>query len=559
MGAFYAWFADRPAAYDGIAVAATFVFLGLAVRGAPVRARFFVPAVVGTFVAWRWAAIVFAYSLNPDEAQMIANAIKATVDIVPWRGIDGATMGPLDSDVLALPWLIGMRIGYLSTRVIEAALELGTIIAVYCAGRWTYGERTARLALIPLVLLCATVTSTDFQHYTSEVLPLFLAMCALAACAYLMRGGRPPRGRTVAIAVAGSALGCVPFAKLQGIPLMVPLLAYLAFAIVRSAGRRRREAITAAAAVLAPAVIVVGAVLVTGNWYDAVVSYILWPSSYVEAAAGRTFDLVRLAQTVPSFAVFASLAVVAAALALGAAVAARVRPTVPELAATASAVLLVAVGAVCVVVPHREFPHYLHFLVFPLAWLVTNAVGLARRALRARRRGDRIERVAGAAFAAVFAAAMIAVALVQPTILVPALRYDTPPPSAVASAISRYAPPGDTLLVWGWMAQYFIDTDTVVTGRDANSAREHDVGPYRDYFRARYLRDLEASPPHVFVDAVAPGSFGYTDRTTEGFETFPELARFIGAHYVLRADVGGVRVFVRARSDSVSRARAAPP
>ena len=66
---------------------------------------------------------------------------------------------------------------------------------------------------------------------------------------------------------------------------------------------------------------------------------------------------------------------------------------------------------------------------------------------------------------------------------------------------------------------------------------------YREYFRNRFLSDLRANPPSVFVDAVAPGAFLYNDRATQGIESFPLLEAFVREHYTQREEVAGVRIF----------------
>jgi hypothetical protein len=67
---------------------------------------------------------------------------------------------------------------------------------------------------------------------------------------------------------------------------------------------------------------------------------------------------------------------------------------------------------------------------------------------------------------------------------------------------------------------------------------------YREYFRNRFLSDLRANPPPVFVDGVAPGGFLFTDRATQGMESFPLLEAFVREHYTQREEVAGVRIFV---------------
>jgi hypothetical protein len=82
--------------------------------------------------------------------------------------------------------------------------------------------------------------------------------------------------------------------------------------------------------------------------------------------------------------------------------------------------------------------------------------------------------------------------------------------------------------------------------RDADTGPQISSSPDQTYFRERFMSDLRAHVPVVFVDAVAPepGGYQYTNRETQGHETFPELGEFVRDYYTLKEDVGGVRLFV---------------
>jgi hypothetical protein len=111
-------------------------------------------------------------------------------------------------------------------------------------------------------------------------------------------------------------------------------------------------------------------------------------------------------------------------------------------------------------------------------------------------------------------------------------------------AIARYAKPGDRIVVWAWRPELYVKTRTIMGTRDPSILLLMQPSRYREYFRERFLSDVLAHPPRVFVDGVAPNAFTYKDRATEGFETFPALAAFVHEHYTQREEVTGVRIFV---------------
>ena len=54
-------------------------------------------------LALRWAGISYGNELNPDESQMLAQAMRFVSHPVPWRDVDGTTSGPLNSLLLTVP------------------------------------------------------------------------------------------------------------------------------------------------------------------------------------------------------------------------------------------------------------------------------------------------------------------------------------------------------------------------------------------------------------------------------------------------------------------------
>jgi hypothetical protein len=65
------------------------------------------------------------------------------------------------------------------------------------------------------------------------------------------------------------------------------------------------------------------------------------------------------------------------------------------------------------------------------------------------------------------------------------------------------------------------------------------------YYHARFVHDLNQNPPELFVDAVGPTSWLFRDRTSFGFEQFPEIARFIADRYIHLLDAYGQRYYLR--------------
>jgi len=176
----------------------------------------------------RSAAIKYSAELNPDESQMLVQAIRLKIDWVPWRGMDGTTGGPLNSAFLALLHLFGMPLEYQNIHFLAAVLMALNPIMIYLALRhWNEGPYTrfyGALGALALSLYTAKLQSADFIHFTSELLPAFV--CGLAVCITLScLSGRVRQG--IGLATAGLLLGSLPWIKMQATPVAVAIGAWI--------------------------------------------------------------------------------------------------------------------------------------------------------------------------------------------------------------------------------------------------------------------------------------------------------------------------------------------
>lgn len=563
MKSLFTWIVATPFLYYFFSLTFLAIFSLLAIRcrgdSAPRnwKSEWLFLAVAGLMILiWRCPALLWPQAINTDEGQWAACALKASVDLAPWRGFDGTTSGPLNSDILAIPALFGASITFFSTRLIGSGLLIGSIFGLYFMSKWTHGACIARLSVVPGVTFLALTGDWDFLHYSSEYLPVFLTTTGIAAAVYLGTAGRKQSLRLMACAIAGLCLGSAAFAKLQSLPIALAAVAFMALTLfsardISPRQRRREAAMTLAALSIAPGWIGLS-LWVTGLWNDAVISYL--KSAVVHVSSGKTVGFNFFMGTTlmyPSFVLSSFLVILAGAIVL------RGRwnfnRSTTRLAAGAFAFLLVSLFVI--VAPRHPYPHYLLFSIVPLSYCTATVASLTRAADLWRGRDLAVR----TAIVAVFVIPALSLTMASPSAFLgitrtlmtassPELGFSTLAPlrsnAAQVFAIKHHAPPGSRISIWGWMPQFYVLSQTIMATRDAHTKPQLTPGPYREYFRERYLSDLRASHPLVFVDAVAPASFGYNDRAADGMETFPALASFIHEYYELKAEMEGVRVFV---------------
>ena len=500
--------------------------------------------------------------LNVDEAFFVAAARKLAFDPVFYRSVDAGTSGPLNIYLLTVPAWFGAPITYVSARLTGAVLMFGFIVSLYicCAG--FLGKRAARLAVLPLLGVVVLSTHYDFLHYSSERFPVFLTGLALALLSRQYFGSdRHLTWRMFALGVVTAAM-CL--SKLQAAPiaLTVALAAVLHAWLVGRAGLRGTFWLVLGAAAVPVAL---GAHFLHHGVFDEFwESYIARSLAYSDrtgsSLAAKMLAASRMFLAQGEFR-WSHLGLVLFGLVIllrwqrrGRSVSARsARPGEPIAAGNgrprpgvfagasvplAFVLVLLATSMYAVARPGNPYEHYLLLLLAP--WTLCLAVGI----LWARRTG--IRHVSTRLF--------VLLALALPAILrvaIPELgsyeyyaQFDTRS-SPLVELARQYASEGEFLVVWGWRSELYVKTNMLQGTRFGDSILQLEPTRQAAFFRAQYLRDFEAADPPLFLDAVGPGNFTYEDRSRDGHETFPELARIVRARYSLVADVESVRIYVR--------------
>ena len=200
---------------------------------------------------------------------------------------------------------------------------------------------------------------------------------------------------------------------------------------------------------------------------------------------------------------------------------------------------------VSIAVPGYWSQHYLQLAILPCSAAAGFLLGRTLAAAPKTR---------GAAFRpALGAAALYAFVTIAPLVVERALTSDPASwnvshpfsfrrPDVVAALLS-VTRPGDSMSVWGFMPDYYVVTGAGDATENAHTPFQILDGPYRGYFRDRYLGELRKAPPNVFVDAVGPDSFMFQDSQREGIASFSALASFVASNYCLARRVRGTAIY----------------
>jgi hypothetical protein len=501
-------------------------------RFSPLKIKYVPHAFLGLnllfFLVCRLSIFQYDLILNPDEALMAANAMKARYGWLNWNIVDPLTAGPLASSILAWPRIFGGDITLFSTRLTGAILGWSFLSLLFLTALRLASVAASIVAIFPFFLFLGSSTYFDFVHYTSEHLSLFLLATAIYALAASFR----INSMTWLLASA-FALGLVPFAKLQAAPLGAIVGTFViarAFKIEawRLSSWQRLGIVTVTA--LMPAIIFLMPLVLLGEIDDFFKSYLLQQSLRIENWSDQ---VPKMAHSTSSFMnlLAANLALVISGI--FACVSSKRSTTPPRNSSIqiwflALALALVPVTYAVVAAPGRNYTHYLLFFLPTLALLCVVALSYVSLDWHARK-------------VALVAPFIAAVAIMFPRNVWeqasnPVLRAEGAFLQGHAFDVSRplqwlNPTPEDLIVCWGWRAECYVDNGLRAATRDATNENQLYDTALKDYFRDRFLREFTKTPPDFIIDVVAPGSFRFNNPETQSIESFPAFADIVRNHY----------------------------
>lgn len=544
------WLAQNPQSYFWLAGIVITAALALAVvpflRGqgadAPRHDWTWGWVILALLVAGRWTTFVLPRELNPDESFMLAGAHALRIDPVFWRAVDGHTSGPLSFLVL---WPAGELfgwIGFLPTRLTSLGLLTITFTLLHQCLALITGRQVARLVLLGAVVCEALTNSVGLLHYSTELLPM--ALLTGATYAAIRRWSQPDGGGWNFL--GGLLLGAVPLTKLQAAPLAaVAGLGWLAAELVAARGRGYRAPLLLVGGALLPGALVGGQIAFTGEWANVLIPYLQYNLGY-SGHAGQPMGNVLSS----SWRFFVNEDSLLHLWLAGSAVWIVLMLRRQQSPLRPVRLLVLFSAAACglslwiILLPHRAFVHYWQFIVVPVTLLTGALTGnmLSAPPNPANRRRRWL--------VAVCAIGLIEVLLYQrsqrPSRLMTTLAYrEIAPASAFSAMVARHSRPGESLAIWGWSSYVYVEAGLRQAVRDANCERVIEDTPYRQFYRDRYLADIQRARPEWFLDSIGPASVLYGDRQYAHERNFPELAEFIRANYVQVAEVEEARLYRR--------------
>jgi hypothetical protein len=530
--------------------------------------------------------------LGVDESQMLSEAMKYVVDPRPWKAVDGGTSGPLNSLFISAFLLLGFKPGYVLLHMLGSLLVCLQVLVAYVTLRRLASEKTATLGAALLVFLCGVNTQLLYLHYNTELLPTLLLMVGFYIFLWLLddNSGARPGVRLLLLFLAGLVLGAAPWCKLQAAPITAAFGLLLLALIFRNKNAASgwlvhvKGMIALGSGALLPACIILAVVAESGAikdfWYSDVLNNMAyagglsWASCVENLVLGVLFTPVHQLLLVALLGIglldcfspgrevsllfrkqrwaFSGLAIYAVA---GLFASCRVKYfwpkdmfSIPPM--TYIAAVLVSLGLTALVKARRSAHPKPSVLFSVLGLLLLGAtaalyMAYATRYIKMVHTIHQLSRVqpettGGVANISGKAPDKTLGDRIADSIGPRNWSLEDYGNDRIVTVIDkiRRTRPVRSLSIWGWSPGVYVLTGIPPATRGAAVFFEiNDALPYREYYRARFLGDLRANPPDLFIDTVVRGAimWPFPPKWTEndGYESDPELRKFIDDNYVL--------------------------
>lgn len=501
----------------------------------------------------RLSTIVYDQELNPDESQMITQALTLRHDPVFWRSVDGTTGGPINTYLLTVVGLFGLPYDYITAHLVACGLVMLILLLSYRTARYWFGKTPARWALLPFIFMLGVSQNADLLHYNSELVVVALLSGAGYLYARVLNEPAPALWR---IGLIGLLLGLVPFSKLQGLPVAVVVGIFLFIDLLTRRQLNSREKTVRLAVLTGSGLATIGAALgliaLNGVFDDFVTFYLKANIGY-----GDSPSIISQLLGLPVYlsSVNELLAIVVLTITVWLVV--LVRRAMPSTGWAGNRfnwriggflLLILAMSLYAVLRTGMNFVHYFFFVFNPLLLLL--AYGW-RTLLRDKPLNLPVLRFQAVAMG-LFLGSFGYVTLNNHFQGLPINRYMSDqqggwrvPLSPVAEEVLKYALPGEPLVVWGWRCSYYVETRMPQGVAENHSIRSALFKSMFKEYQQRYFANVLQSFPPVFVDAVGKQNLWMTDRKTQGHELVKPLGEFVATHYRYMGLVNDSRIYVR--------------
>ena len=472
----------------------------------------------------RLPVLMYNNQLNVDESQMVSNLRALAKNPIYWQSADGGTVGPATYYSALVVTLFQESIDFRSIRLVGFILLICNLLLFYKTSCLLFGKKAALQASVYVAIFFTFVIHPDFLHYSSEQFPIFLLNIAIYIQA-IMYVNKKSHG--LYYFFLGLIVGIIPFAKLQAIPLIAVMAVFQLFQL-----RQKTWPQSLMGGIVGVATFPL-LLLVFLNYFNLLEDF--W-TYYIEdniiytGTNKRAYGIINVVKLLgKSFDFFFYwIGIIGVSMLIGK----RKMQWLSNPIFIFIFGLLVA-GLYAAVVTKNNFPHYLHFLVFPLGLLFAQALSS---------QSEKNTRIVLLPFILFLGWTLVEEAYMSK--ISAHLKLMKTNAALSISPVSNYiksrAKEGDKMSVWGWQGKLYVEADVLQAVAENQTLHCMQESVLKQNHIHRYLQDLERSQARFVIDATQDDP-GYL----APIEKVAAVNNYVLKNYTLDTTISNNRIFIR--------------
>ena len=481
--------------------------------------------------------------LNPDETQMMSNAIGIFNKGNAFLKFDGTTSGILNSLILGWPEIFNLDITFLSTRITAIILLAIIILCVLKIIYFQIQKIYHTLILIaPLWIFFLFTKDPDFLHYSTELLSTtFLTL------SYLLIKLDKNFSKKNTIIIAPILLGLVFFSKIQFFPVAIIIFLIILIELFLQKKDLRKYFISVFFFLL-PSFIIFTLLFVSGNLKDFFINNFIFAYDFISFSQSKNilFEVysekkintpisvgegfkkhltLNLVFHIIYFYFFISLLLLFKAIKIG------FKSIIFNKDIIFISLIILSLVAV-ILIPGKMHRHYLIALVPFLPIFISQLMCLIISDFKKETRFS---------FLSFFSIGFLILTMISAFLekdkfyskKFDRILFKKQNIHLSSPRIFQYLFDEDKqtkLYIWGWMPKWYILSYMTPSSRETISEKQIIKNINRDYYRNRLLNDLNENKPDLIIDFVKEKSFRY-DKPSQNIESFKKLNEFTNRNY----------------------------
>jgi hypothetical protein len=539
-----------------------------------IKSKYYVFFLLSFFVICRLPVIWHNQEINPDESQVLTQALTLKFVSPVWAvAVDGTTSGPLNTYFLYFLNLLGLPLDYTTAHLANVVLCLLSLVVIFKICQKLTSDYAAQIAILIPVLFLSITQHSDLVSYNSEMVSVLLT----SMCGFLLVSIYQHRTQIgLRIFTLGFVASLVPFAKIQAVFIVLGILILLLIVLIRQKIHFKYYAVGVLGAVVFPTFFfgilfkneMLGYFLnhyITGN---AAISkfgeidgrMVMTSVSGLDSLKSLFTGIVQSRDLM--FWVLNVMILSAWCLLFSKKQKANNEKytfyIIHYSATTAALFIILLLTLYAIAKPGIGRVHYFLFLLLPLTVWVSVTVNQSMVSSYWSLVGSVKTHTTDSKSNVQYPIFIILLFLTATTLLNLALRFKsdgvlnkykiqtTIPATTLGLKIAEYTNPNESITIWGWACNYHVEIQSPQATRHNHSILETiENYPYRAAYYHEYLAELAQNLPPVIVDAVGTKSCGIKNRPLYNLNQYVELRNLVNNNYFAASKTNDYVVYVR--------------